>query len=230
MSLYVAGLDLGQAQDFSALIISEVIATPIRLEYEGEIMGLPSTEWLHMQVLPIMRLNLRHIERFPLGTKYQQIAHLVAQRMRPVPRPWYLAVDQTGVGAGVMEMLMPLNPIGISITGGREVIYAGGQNFHVPKRDLVGILQVITQQRVLKFAKGLDHAELLAREMQNFRAKITASGADTYEAWRESDHDDLVLAAAINAWTATEVLRLREGQVHEAIRLAAMKDYQISPV
>ena len=30
--------------------------------------------------------------------------------------------------------------------------------------------------------------------------KITTAGNDTYEAWRESDHDDLVLAAAFACW------------------------------
>ena len=30
--------------------------------------------------------------------------------------------------------------------------------------------------------------------------KITLAGNDTYEAWRESDHDDLVLAAALATW------------------------------
>ncbi len=29
---------------------------------------------------------------------------------------------------------------------------------------------------------------------------MSSAGNDTYEAWRESDHDDLVLAAAIACW------------------------------
>ncbi len=40
----------------------------------------------------------------------------------------------------------------------------------------------------------------MIEELQNFRIKFTRAGNDTYEAWRESDHDDLVLAAAMAAW------------------------------
>ncbi len=40
----------------------------------------------------------------------------------------------------------------------------------------------------------------MIKELQNFKIKFTRAGNDTYEAWRESDHDDLVLAAAMAAW------------------------------
>jgi hypothetical protein len=36
--------------------------------------------------------------------------------------------------------------------------------------------------------------------MQNFKAKITASANETFEAWREGQHDDLVLAVALAVW------------------------------
>ena len=41
---------------------------------------------------------------------------------------------------------------------------------------------------------------MLVEELQNFKLKITTASNDTYEAWRESVHDDLVLAAAMAAW------------------------------
>jgi hypothetical protein len=34
----------------------------------------------------------------------------------------------------------------------------------------------------------------------SFRAKITTKGHDTYESWRDGDHDDLVLALALGSW------------------------------
>ncbi len=40
----------------------------------------------------------------------------------------------------------------------------------------------------------------MIEELQNFNVKFTRAGNDTYEAWRESDHDDLVPAAAMAAW------------------------------
>ena len=71
MSLYVAGLDLGQAQDFSALCIAEIVGTHARLPYRTEIMGIEGEAWKMLDVLPVTRFNFRHIERFPLGTKYE---------------------------------------------------------------------------------------------------------------------------------------------------------------
>jgi hypothetical protein len=47
---------------------------------------------------------------------------------------------------------------------------------------------------------SLAEAPAMIEELQNFRIKFTRAGNDTYEAWRESDHDDLVLAAAMAAW------------------------------
>jgi hypothetical protein len=44
---------------------------------------------------------------------------------------------------------------------------------------------------------------VLERELQHFKVKInTQTGHDSYEAWRESDHDDLVLAIALSLWFA----------------------------
>jgi hypothetical protein len=52
----------------------------------------------------------------------------------------------------------------------------------------------------LKVARNLPEAELLARELLNFQVKITATAHDTYGAWREGTHDDLVLAVALVCW------------------------------
>ena len=47
---------------------------------------------------------------------------------------------------------------------------------------------------------------MLVRELENFRAKITPAGRDTYEAWREGDHDDTVLATALACWFGERAL------------------------
>ena len=46
-------------------------------------------------------------------------------------------------------------------------------------------------------------AETLARELELFRVKVTASRSEVYESWRERDHDDLVLALALACWAGT---------------------------
>lgn len=234
MSLYVAGLDLGQTTDPSALCIIEIDGTPVQLPYEGEVLGLPSTEWLYTKILPVRRFYVRHVERFKLDLKYTDIISMVRQRMAGVPRPWYLAVDKTGVGAGVIEMMAAMNPIAIMITAGSTItmtegLIGGNCGWNVPKRDLIASAQVAMQNRVMKFAET-PYKEAIVKELQNFKMKLTKAGSDTYEAWRESDHDDLVLALSIGCWTGTEILRQREMQTREAIRQSAVKEYQISPV
>jgi hypothetical protein len=47
-------------------------------------------------------------------------------------------------------------------------------------------------------------AEVLSKEFLNFRVKITIAGNETFEAWRERDHDDLVFAVAFAAWRSMQ--------------------------
>ncbi len=211
MSIFVAGLDLGQARDYSALVITEATGTK---------RGKASEE-----VLPFAELAVRHIERFQLGTKYQDVAREVEDRLRRTPAPRYFAVDATGVGSAVVEMLARLKPAEITITGGNAVCYGDRPNqFRVPKRDLVGGLSVALQNGVLKIAKGLPHAELLTQELLNFKASITEAGSDTYSAWREGVHDDLVLALAIAVWYADLIFHGREYQAEQAAELRQLND------
>lgn len=73
---------------------------------------------------------------------------------------------------------------------------------NVPKRDLVGAVQTEPQTGQLKVAASLPEAVTLQRELQNFRIKFTKAGNDTYEHWREADHEDLVFAVATPLWLA----------------------------
>jgi hypothetical protein len=43
-------------------------------------------------------------------------------------------------------------------------------------------------------------ADTLAKELTHFRVKVSAAGAESFEALRERDHDDLVLALALACW------------------------------
>ena len=183
---FVVGLDLGQAQDYTALTILEKPA-------------IEETE------KPIMQI--RHIERFNLGTPYPVIAKKVKSIMdRPeLGRDARLVVDATGVGKAVVDLLRleGLNClIPVTITGGDTVIQ-DESGFKVPKRDLVAILQVLLQRQRLKVASDLPLSQELANELLNFKMKINLKTAhDSYGAWREGTHDDIVLAAALAAWYA----------------------------
>jgi hypothetical protein len=188
------GLDLGQAADPTALA---VLATE---ETEGA-----------------RAYTVGYLHRWHLGTRYpavvQEVGELLARS--PQAEPPYdapplasspLAVDVTGVGKPVLEMFEDagldarLWPVLIT-TGHQETLGEGGV-WHVPKKVLVSTLQVLFQTRRLRIAPDLEHAKTLAKELENFRVKVTAAANEVYSAWREGMHDDLVLAVALAAWVA----------------------------
>jgi len=181
MSEFYIGLDLGQIQDYTALTILEKL-----YPQESE-----------------PQYHLRHIERFPLRTSYPEVVDKVKEYLKSfhVDDSVYLVVDATGVGLGIMDMFVKegLYPVGITITGGNEVS-RDSDNYKVPKRNLVTCLQILFQTERLKIAKDLRHVGTLIQELSNFKVKITTKGNDTYEAWREGQHDDLVLSVALACW------------------------------
>ncbi len=74
-------------------------------------------------------------------------------------------------------------------------------HWRVPKRDLVAVLQVLLQTERLKVAEALQLSQVLVQDLLNFRVTIDPRTAhDSYSAWREADHDDLVLATALACW------------------------------
>jgi hypothetical protein len=92
-----------------------------------------------------------------------------------------------------------LEPVAITITAGDQVTYDRG--WRVPKRDLVGAVQVLLQTSRLKFAEQIPVIPALVQELLAFRVKIDPLTAhDSYGAWREGAHDDLVLAVAVAVW------------------------------
>ena len=75
------------------------------------------------------------------------------------------------------------------------------------KRELVGMVSVLLEQRRLQIADGLPEATILKAELGNFRLKMTAAGNETFSAWRDADHDDLVLAVALACWLGEQPVR-----------------------
>jgi hypothetical protein len=123
----------------------------------------------------------------------------------PSSRSW--APDR---GGAVTDLLKKsgVSHVGVTITAGNQE-----RGTNVPKRNLVSALQVAFSTGRLKIASGLDLAPVLKEELRNFRMKINlATGHDSYEAWREGEHDDLVLAAALAVWAADR--KGRVGVVH----------------
>src|SRR5215213_627267 len=200
---YYVGLDLGQSADYTALAVIQKVPT-----YDQQT-GKHFSE-----------LHLKHLERYPLKTPYTDIADQVKSLLNGPPfttpillngrvaKPrTELIVDKTGVGVAVIDLLKEryLNHIAVTITGlGQKVNHHGTREYSVPKQDLVSALEVPFHKGTLKVAKGLKGWPKLREELLNFRRKQNKVTAHiSYEHWRESDHDDLVLAAALACWKAT---------------------------
>lgn len=183
---YVGGIDLGQLQDHSAIILAKRTE-----EKPGE-----------------SRLDVVSMHRFALMTPYTQIVEKVAGWMRK--EPWDkapLAIDQTGVGVAVVEMFeaakIPGGIVPITITAGRSATIQPGGGWHVAKIELVSRLQALLSRRALGVPASLPLASVLNTELKSFKAKVTAAGNETFEAdWRTRAHDDLCLALGLAAWLA----------------------------
>jgi hypothetical protein len=189
--VYVVGLDLGQAQDYSALVIVDRQQPPSH----GAVLG---------HTAPPATYAVRHIKRWQLGTPYPTIVREVADLLThpPLIGASRLLIDHTGCGRPVLDMFTKdgLRPVGIAIHGGDRVSQ-DGMDYRVPKRDLVGVVAVLLQQARLQIAQNLPETPMLMHELLNFKVKIDPSTAhDSYSAWREQDHDDLVLALALACW------------------------------
>ena len=228
--LYYVGLDLGQARDYSALsIIEEQLfvgeAWASEVLYAQDLERGITPGWISPATLTPYQAGLalrhshqfgrpakvplavRHLERFELGTRYTDVVERVASIVRTPPlreMPAVLLVDKTGVGAAVLDSFThaKLGAVAITLHGGSSVSRDPQRaGFRVPKRDLVTVTQVLLQDGRLKVATTLPEAETLRGELLNFRMKINPQTAhDSYEHWREGDHDDLVLAVSMAAW------------------------------
>ncbi len=185
---YVIGLDLGQASDYTALAVLERPAP------------VPNSNVAPVYPLP-------YLKRFRLSTPYTDIVPAVAKLASTPPlRGATLVVDYTGVGRALVDMLRKASTgcriIPVTITAGQAVTRAEDGSYHVPKKELVTSLQLVLQARRLKVAAALPESDTLIEEMHNFRVKVTLAANETFGAWREGQHDDLVLAVAVAAWWA----------------------------
>jgi hypothetical protein len=182
------GLDLGQVQDYSALAVAEQAQARGRRAY-----------------------RVRHLHRWPLGTPYtapggkgivEDVADLLTRAPGP---PAILVVDATGCGRPVVDLFRAAQlPAGrlvpVVITSGHAAGFGIDGFWHVPKADLAGAVAVLLESRRLQIAPGLRLAPVLSQELRTFKVKVTAAGNETFESWRERDHDDLVLAVALAVW------------------------------
>lgn len=195
LTRYFVGLDLGQLADYTAVAVLEL----------AELRGPWDPVYYEWKKQTILRL--RHLERMALGTPYPE----VVERVRRVVRSGELLgqcrlmVDATGVGPPVVDMLRRVDlgcPMMPAMITGAELESSASGYYRVPKRDLVVGLQVMLQEGVLEISGGMAEARTLVEEMLAMRVRITPAMHEQYGAWRQGEHDDLVLAVAMAVWGA----------------------------
>lgn len=185
------GVDLGQARDATALA---ALAS-----YPGE-----PVETGRGRTRRPLHHDLVALERLRAGVPYPQQVELItafADRFADDQRP-SLFVDATGVGRPVLDLLRqgcPHRIHGVTITPGASTTQ-NGQDWGVPKADLIGALDVALSSRRIHFLPDLALARDLDKELRAFSYELSATGRPKYEG--RGAHDDLVLALALAVWGA----------------------------
>jgi hypothetical protein len=179
---YLLGLDIGQAHDPTAVAI---------IEHKSR------------EATPTYRIRALH--RYPLGTAYTAIADDILARLRtpPLARDTLVAIDATGVGAPVVDLIKSPRDIydiyAITITGSTAVGGSGYQ-LNVPKRDLITKTAVLFQQHRIRIATTLPDTDELVDELLGYRIKTSDRGHHSYGPEASRDHDDLLLAVSLALW------------------------------
>jgi hypothetical protein len=196
---FYVGLDLGQAMDYTALAVAE-------RQHDTAGDQRPGVRSPAKAGPPVY--DVRHLERFALGTGYPAVVDRVRALLKTPPLAGNyirLLVDDTGVGAPVVDLLkgagLRAYPVTVTITAGFTVTRDGDHNT-VPKRDLISATKVLLQSGRLRFAEGLPETQTLVKELLAYQPKVDPQTADSMTAWREGVYDDLVLAVAMICWDA----------------------------
>ncbi len=199
---YVMGVDLGQSQDPTAIVVMQATRTPLTSWSVN-----PRTRSTRQDVA--RRFDVVHAERLPLGTTYPDVVEYVAQLLLkpPLRAGCDLVLDESGVGRAVGDMFDGggLRPIRVGITAGTDAMKIEGhaRRWSVAKALLISGVDAALHAGELRFAAELREAHALAEELRDFRRHLTAAGRATYQA-RTGRHDDLVLAVACALWWAKE--------------------------
>jgi hypothetical protein len=195
---FFVGLDLGQAQDYSALSVVELVHIPG--EWDAVMFARKTST----------ALQLRHVERIRLGTPYPDIVTRAGAvtRSAELAGRCQLMVDASGCGRPVVDLLRrarvecPILPV--TITAGGAETYANSY-YHVPKKDLIAGVQVGLQNGRLRIAKGMRYGEALREELFGMQARLSGTGHRSFGAARSGTHDDLIMALALSLWGMQKV-------------------------
>jgi hypothetical protein len=190
--MFFFGLDLGKRRDPSTIAAIEVPDTHTTFHLAGP---------------PPREVVLRFLETMELKTPYTEVVRRASAVLNhtAVPGNKRLAVDATGVGEPVVEMLvkarLPCELMPIVITGGYNE-YKSGRIWYVPKLDLLAGLQALFESEELKLAKNLPELPQLIKELLSVKYEFGVSRKIHIGAEGHREHDDRVMALALACWAA----------------------------
>lgn len=213
-SEYVIGLDLGQKRDHTAMAILERSDVMYAERDAATYAHFEKTEY-----------RLRFLRRFELGMPYPAMVEQVdraVQALKRECRSWgnapllSLVVDATGVGTAVVDLLrragLGCDLVPVTITGGEHEAQTR-HGWNVPKRELVTTLQVMYENDDLLMAEELEEIDVFLKELGDMQVRRSSNGHESFGAWREGAHDDLVLAVALAVWKARKGKKSPWGRV-----------------
>ncbi len=187
MPAFFGGNDIGQSQDHSA----ECAVERVRLEQ------------------PIFRRKYRYVIRllneYALGMHYpDQVKGMLVTMNHPAFRGARWGVDYTGVGRPVYDLLKDGRPpvllFPMLTTAGHAITFdERTREYHVPKSEQVGLLQVLLQADLLNWHPKLKTGAKLAEQLARYRVKITKAKNETFGA-ESGTNDDLVSAVMTACW------------------------------
>jgi hypothetical protein len=219
---YSVGVDLGQANDPTAIAVLEKKTVPPRDAMFSPVGQHPGNRLVEGDIV----YDLVYLKRPKLGTPYDVIARRVADlvcELEPLGSfgelgQVTLSVDGTGVGRAVVDMLdaefkrrgatsraVPkVDFRRVSVTGSQGSLKRPtrtGGYWSVPKKDLIFPAVAAFQRGQIRIAKGIKDRDALVNELRNYkRTTNIATGGMQFEPWRESEHDDLLFAVCLALW------------------------------
>lgn len=214
---YQLGIDIGQQQDYTAVIVTELQLRDYVMLHNGETDG------------GVIHFLVRHIERMALRTPYPAIIDRIAVIYRETQArtiqhfnttdPALLAyyrqqkpnlhfecyIDGTGVGRPVFDALAGegLDINAVILTGGGKEIWQGSA-VRLAKEILVSRMQMALQSHVVHFpstpAATAQLSQAVADELLNFEIRITEAGSVKSGVFKTGLHDDLSIALGLACW------------------------------